>query len=464
MAFVSADRVKETSTTVGTGVFTLDGTSAGFKTFSSVCGTGDRFYYTIVNNDSGEFEVGEGVLNATGEIIRQNILSSSNSGSVVTFGAGSKDVFITAAASALVQINTSGTVDIDTALRVNITGADFNLDNDILWDSSANALEFDDNIKAVFGNGGDFEIFHTGSDTYFNQTGTGELRFGTVDSYDIQYFDGSAFRFSDNFDLQFGSGNDFDMEYNSSLTAMVFNDNQTTKDFRFQQAAADKVVFSLNNWEFQDGVSASFGGASDLSIQHNGTSSVIDNNTGELLIDNSTRDVRIVGNLVIPSTQNLRLVNVQPKVDVTNVTSTSLSLYSSVNNAIFTPQSTSNHFFVQCFPSGSMIENSNDPGWYARIYYVNASGTLTILPGQATDSAKARARFADGGSANYIFATPALGGYKIDTTPGAFLISDYVNADGNIQLRVRLDGQGGTSGDTLSLYHVDWMYYEATTT
>tara|TARA_R110001606_G_scaffold75084_5_gene174053 strand:- start:774 stop:2162 length:1389 start_codon:yes stop_codon:yes gene_type:complete len=462
MAFVSADRVKETSTTVGTGVFTLDGTSAGFKTFSSVCGTGDRFYYTIVNNDSGEFEVGEGILNATGEIIRSTILSSSNSDSIVTFGAGSKDVFITAAASSIVQADTSGIVDIDAGL-VAIFDADLLLNNDIKWDVSAGALEFDDNIKAVFGNGGDFEIFHTGFDTYFNQTGTGELRFGTVDSYDIQYFDGSAFRFSDDFDLQFGSGNDFDMEYNSSLTAMVFNDNQTTKDVRFQQAAADKVVFSLNNWEFQDGVSASFGGASDLSIQHNGTSSVIDNNTGELLIDNSTRDVQIVGNLVIPSTQNLRLVNVQPKWDSTNVSTTSASLYSGVNNAIFTPQSTSNTFFVQCFPTGRYLENSNDPGFYARIYYVNASGSNILLPGQTTDSAYARARFADVGTGNYVWGTPALGGYHNSAT-GSFSVSDYLNADGNIQLRVRLNGQGGTSGDDLDLYHVDWLYYEASRT
>lgn len=463
MAFVSADRVKETSTTVGTGVFTLDGASAGFKTFSSVCGTGDRFYYTIVNNDSGEFEVGEGIFDSAGDIIRSTILSSSNSDSIVTFGAGSKDVFLTAAASSLVQADTSGIVEIDAGLVV-ISGADLILNSDIRWDYSAGALEFDDNIKAVFGNGGDFEIFHTGFDTYFNQTGTGELRFGTVDSYDIQYFDGSAFRFSDNFDLQFGSGNDFDMEYNSSITAMVFNDNQTTKDVRFQQGAADKVVFSLNNWEFQDGVSASFGGASDLSIQHNGTSSVIDNNTGELLIDNSTRDVRIVGNLVIPSTQNLRLVNVQPKVDTTNVSTTSASLYSYIDNATFTPQSTSNRFFVQCFPTGRYLENSNDPGFYARIYYRNASGTAVLLPGQTSDSAYVRGRFADGGTANYVWGTPALGGYQSDITPGAFLVSDYLNAAGNIQLQVRLNGVGGTAGDDLDLYHVDWVYYEATTT
>ena len=147
---------------------------------------------------------------------------------------------------------------------------------------------FADNGKALFGNADDFQIYHDGSDTYFNQAGTGELRFGTSGSFDMQYFDGAGFRLTDNFELQFGSGNDFDMDYSSSLTAMVFNDNQTTKDFRFQQAGTDKIVFSFDNWEFQDDVKASFGTGSDLSIEHNATNSLIENTTGDLLINNST--------------------------------------------------------------------------------------------------------------------------------------------------------------------------------
>lgn len=284
MAFVSKDRVKETSTTTGTGDFTLAGAQTGFKAFSAVCSSGDTFFYTIVNNVSGEFEIGEGTFTAGGALQRDTVLSSSNSNSAVTFGAGSKDVFLTAASDALIQASTDGTLTISEGTTFS---ADVSLGGDVLWDASGNALEFNDNIKAIFGNGSDFQIYHDGSDTYFNQAGTGELRFGTSGSFDMQYFDGSAFRLTDNFELQFGSGNDFDMDYDSSLTAMVFNDNQTTKDFRFQQAGTDKIVFSFDNWEFQDGVKASFGTGSDLSIEHDGTNSLIANTTGDLNIQTS---------------------------------------------------------------------------------------------------------------------------------------------------------------------------------
>jgi len=288
MAFVSKDRVKETSTTTGTGDFTLAGAQTGFKAFSAVCSSGDTFFYTIVNNVSGEFEIGEGTFTAGGALQRDTVLSSSNSNSAVTFGAGSKDVFLTAASDALIQASTDGTLTISEGTTFS---ADVSLGGDVLWDASDNALEFNDNIKAIFGTGSDFEVYHDGSDTYFNQAGTGELRFGTSGSFDMQYFDGSSFRLTDNFELQFGSGNDFDMDYDSSLTAMVFNDNQTTKDFRFQQAGTDKIVFSFDNWEFQDGVKASFGTGSDLSIEHDGTNSLIENTTGDLNIQTS-------GNLV----------------------------------------------------------------------------------------------------------------------------------------------------------------------
>ena len=109
MAFVSKDRVKETSATTGTGDFTLAGAQTGFKAFSAVCSSGDTFFYTIVNNVSGEFEIGEGTFTAGGALQRDTVLSSSNSNSAVTFGAGSKDVFLTAASDALIQASTDGT-------------------------------------------------------------------------------------------------------------------------------------------------------------------------------------------------------------------------------------------------------------------------------------------------------------------------------------------------------------------
>jgi hypothetical protein len=95
MALVLADRVKETTTTTGTGTVTLAGASTGFQSFAAV-GNGNTTYYTIAAQSGTEWEVGIGTYTSAGTTLsRTTVLSSSNAGSLVTFSAGTKDVFVT---------------------------------------------------------------------------------------------------------------------------------------------------------------------------------------------------------------------------------------------------------------------------------------------------------------------------------------------------------------------------------
>jgi hypothetical protein len=95
MALVLKDRVKETSTTAGTGTLTLAGAAAGFQSFAAV-GNGNTTYYAIVDSTAGTWEVGIGTYTSSGTTLsRDTVLSSSNSGSLVTFSSNSKDVFVT---------------------------------------------------------------------------------------------------------------------------------------------------------------------------------------------------------------------------------------------------------------------------------------------------------------------------------------------------------------------------------
>jgi hypothetical protein len=101
MALVLADRVKETTTTTGTGTLTLAGAATGFQSFAAV-GNGNTTYYTIT--DGTDWEVGIGTYTASGTTLsRDTILSSSNSGSAVNWGAGTKRVFVTYPAETAVQ-------------------------------------------------------------------------------------------------------------------------------------------------------------------------------------------------------------------------------------------------------------------------------------------------------------------------------------------------------------------------
>ena len=93
MALVVKDRVQETSTTTGTGTFTLAGAVTGFQSFSAI-GDGNTTYYAIVGGT--EWEVGIGTYTSSGTTLsRDTILESSNGGTAVNFSAGTKNVFVT---------------------------------------------------------------------------------------------------------------------------------------------------------------------------------------------------------------------------------------------------------------------------------------------------------------------------------------------------------------------------------
>jgi hypothetical protein len=110
MALVLADRVKETTTTTGTGTITLAGAATGFQSFAAV-GNTNSTYYCIVGQGTSEWEVGIGTYTSSGTTLsRTTVLSSSNAGSLVSFSAGTKDVFVTYPSSRSVTLTGTETL------------------------------------------------------------------------------------------------------------------------------------------------------------------------------------------------------------------------------------------------------------------------------------------------------------------------------------------------------------------
>ena len=222
MALVLNDRVKETTTSTGTGTINLAGAETGFETFVAGVGNSNTCYYCIAHQSANEFEVGLGtVTDATPDTLaRTTIISSSNSDSAVDFSAGTKDVFCTLPASKAVVIPTSGdmTVDVPGDIIFDADGGDILFkdagtlvgtiggfasnnvtiksevsDGDVIFQgndggSGITALTLDmseqgnatfnknvifgDNGKALFGAGTDLAIFSDGTDGKIEASGT----------------------------------------------------------------------------------------------------------------------------------------------------------------------------------------------------------------------------------------------------------------------------------------------------
>ena len=151
MALVLDDRVKETSTTTGTGTLNLSGAVSGFQTFVAGVGDGNTTYYAIVNRDAAEWETGLGTVTdaTTDTLARTTVIASSNSDSAVDFSAGTKDVFTTLPASKASYLDASN----DFILGTGATGVDYSLkfdgesaDGIITWMEDEDYFKIEDDV------------------------------------------------------------------------------------------------------------------------------------------------------------------------------------------------------------------------------------------------------------------------------------------------------------------------------
>jgi hypothetical protein len=132
MALVLADRVQETTTTTGTGSYSLAGASTGFRAFSAVLSSSDTTYYAAT--DGTDWEVGIGTFTSPSTLARTTILSSSNGNSEVSWSVGDKDVFITYPAGKAVYFNSAGQVDVDNLRFDGNTISSTNTDGNVVLD------------------------------------------------------------------------------------------------------------------------------------------------------------------------------------------------------------------------------------------------------------------------------------------------------------------------------------------
>jgi hypothetical protein len=178
-----------------------------------------------------------------------------------------------------------------------------------------------DNVKANFGAASDLQIYHSGSQSYIDHTGTGNLYLRTPNGQSIylqdengqalaQFTDGGGSFLYYNNSLKLSTtntgidvtgevkGDSLDIDGNSQLDGtLTVGVDDTGHDVIFYGATSGRYLQwdeSSDRLEFRDSVSAVFGNGADLHIQHDGTDSNISNNTGDLTIDNNANDKDII--------------------------------------------------------------------------------------------------------------------------------------------------------------------------
>ena len=214
MAFLVNDRVKETSTTTGTGTLSLAGAVSGFQTFVAGIGNSNVTYYAIVNDSGTEFEIGIGtVTDASPDTLsRTTILESSNSDSAVNFSSGTKTVFCTLPASKAVFEDNNN---------------DVTLPDDLILGSDSAVLKF--------GNDSDITITHA-ADTGLTTNGTFQATTITAttafvpDASDGAALGTSSLEFSDLF-LADGAVINFGDDQDINITHVADTGLTTNADF-----------------------------------------------------------------------------------------------------------------------------------------------------------------------------------------------------------------------------------------
>jgi len=192
VAHVINDRVKETSTSTGTGTINLAGAVSGFETFVAGIGNSNTTYYCIAHQSEAEFEIGLGTVTdaSPDTLARTSVISSSNSDSAVNFSAGTKHVFCTLPASKAFALDNSG----NASTSGSVTGGSLIADNITIDSNTISTTDSNGNLNITPNGTG--KLIASTTPCFSNFLGeftasddstlsTGSLFSDTYDTYDI---------------------------------------------------------------------------------------------------------------------------------------------------------------------------------------------------------------------------------------------------------------------------------------
>lgn len=386
MALVLLDRVRETSTTTGTGTITLLGATMGYQAFSAV-GNGNTTYYTIYDSSSGAWEVGIGTYTLVGTTLsRDTVLSSSNAGALVPFGAGTKDVFVTYPAEKAIYEEVDG----DTIINAGpIT---------VLGPGTGNPTPFTETLGRFYGNQPTFQQIYIQNQNdnqeasadivAYNDQGDGVNNFIDMGISSSNYSSASYPIFTASSGYVFNDGGELIIGSGSAHDVILFAGGVDTTDEAVRISNADKSVTTTSDVNVGGALdvtgAATFGSTvllnqdPTLALQA-ATKAYVDNAvTAGLHIHDPVR-VETTGNLTATYAQGGTTFNITDITSGTTVT-TSVSHSLSVDDQIWLTTtagnglSTNTAYFVYSVPAANQLTLSLTFGGAQITGLTNATG------------------------------------------------------------------------------------------
>ena len=406
MALVLLDRVRETSTTTGTGTITLLGATTGYQAFSAI-GNGNTTYYTIYDSASGAWEVGIGTYTLVGTTLsRTTVLSSSNAGALVPFGAGTKDVFVTYPAEKAIYEEVNG----DTIINAGpIT---------VLGPGTGNPTPFTETLGRFYGNQPTFQqIYIQNQDddaeasadiVAYNDLGDGTNNFIDMGISSSNYSSptypiftaGSGYVYNDGGELIIGSGSAHDV--------VLFAGGVDTTDEAVRISNADKSVTTVGD--------VNVGGALDV--------------TGAIDVTGAAT----FGSTVLLNADPTLALQAATKAYVDNQVTAGLHIHEPVRvettgNLTATYVQGGTTFNITTITSGTTVTTSVNHG-----LNVNDQIWLTTTAGNGLST----------NTAYFVYSTPALNQLTLSLTFGGAQITGLTNAAGLTYATRANSGVGAT--------------------
>jgi len=400
MALVLLDRVRESTTTTGTGTITLLGAIAGFQSFAAI-GNGNQTYYTIVDNSAGTWEVGIGTYTASGTTLsRTTVLSSSNGGALVPFGAGAKDVFCTYPAEKAIYEEVNG----DTIINAGpIT---------VLGPGTGNPTPFPETLGRFYGNQPTFQQIYiqnldddaeaSADVVAYNDLGDGNTNFIDMGISSSNYSSPTYPIFTANSGYVYNDGGELIIGSGSAHDVVLFAGGVDTTDEAVRISNSDKSVTAVGD--------VNVGGALDVTGAATFGSTVLLNQDPTLALQAATKSY--VDNAVTAGLHIHEPVRVETTGNLT---------------ATYVQGGTT--FNITAITSGTTVTTSVNHG-----LNVDDQIWLTTTAGNGLST----------NTAYFVFSTPALNQLTLSLTFGGAQITGLTNATGLTYATRANSGVGAT--------------------